>query len=114
MPTEIAEVITSHPQIDVLGGPPDPPALHALPHPVFQQRSGKECGKNKGPDEIEDRSYHQYDLVTGQPISRRRRAAAANRETFYGVGYNADGSSYIQDKGEDDDEPSAAYRIHTG
>ena len=59
----------------------------------------------KGKAEFEDRSHHTN-------ISRRRQRAALVNELFqqfYGVGYNADGTSYICDEDNEDDPPQAQF-----
>ena len=58
----------------------------------------------KGASEIEDRSCHYWDGVTGQPISARRRRDAASREALNGIGLNPDGSTYIRDSDDDADD----------
>ena len=55
-------------------------------------KKGGARGKSsvKGAHELEDRSYHRVDGVTGKPISARRRREAAAHEAFYGVIYSGD------------------------
>ena len=58
----------------------------------------KKGGKHiMGPDEIEDRSFHRIDGVTGQPIGRRRQQEALAREQFFGTTIDADGKEIIDD-----------------
>ena len=68
-------------------------------HPCGGGKKGGAKGKNpvKGAHELEDRSHHYVDGVTGQPISSRRRREAAAREAFYGLTYDIDGHEIIDD-----------------
>ena len=51
----------------------------------------------KGKGEFEDRSHHTN-------ISRRRQREAYANEQFFGVAYNAEGTSYIKDAGDSFDD----------
>ena len=63
----------------------------------------KPKGKHvKGPDELEDRSFHRVDGITGQAIGRRRQRHALAREQFYGTTLDADGREVINDSGGSD------------
>ena len=67
---------------------------------------GKSKGKHdrsvKGPEELEDRSFHRVDGVTGLRIGRRRQNEARAREQFFGTILDADGNEVINDCGDTD------------
>ena len=71
-------------------------SLSTIPGPKGKCK-GKPDRSVKGPAEIEDRSFHRVDGVTGQRIGRRRQNAARAREQFFGTVEDADGNDVIND-----------------